>query len=201
VRNLAKHCELTGSVLIHISSDYVYHPLDQNPINETDPCSPQGVYALTKLQGEEEVRRLLARHVIIRTSWVYSEAGHNFVKTMLRLSETKKTLRIVSDQIGSPTYALDLAEVIIKIITGPLHYGTYNFSNLGYISWADFAEEIFKQANKEVEIQRITTEDYPTPAVRPLNSRLIKSKIADHYHISLKYWKYSLTKCLKEIDN
>jgi dTDP-4-dehydrorhamnose reductase len=201
VEHLARHCKLTDCTFIHISSDYVYHPGDQVPIDEDDPCTPKGFYASSKYLGEEKIRESVAKYLILRTSWVYSEYGHNFVKTMLRLAESRDQLNIVDDQIGSPTYAGDLAEAILKIVEGKVTYGTYNYSNLGFISWADFAQEIFNQSKKSVKVNRIPSAEYPTPSPRPLNSRLIKSKIADDFGIPLYHWKQSLAKCLKEIDN
>ncbi|GLR19460.1 dTDP-4-dehydrorhamnose reductase [Portibacter lacus] len=201
VKNLALACEKYNVVLVHISSDYVYHPNNDLPIDEASTCHPKGVYAESKLAGENHIRQIIKRHIILRTSWVYSSFGNNFVKTMLRLGKEKDSLNVVNDQIGSPTYAADIASVILEMIQNGEKWGTYNFSNLGFISWAEFAKEIFKQRKLEVIVNEIPTSDYPTPASRPLNSRLIKSKITDKFNVELSYWKTSLKKCLKELDN
>ncbi|MCL4107375.1 UNVERIFIED_CONTAM: hypothetical protein GTU68_067286 [Idotea baltica] len=198
-KNLAEACEKHNCILIHISSDYVYHPEDNIPLDEDASCSPKGVYAKSKLEGEEHIRNILREHLIIRTSWVYSSYGNNFLKTMLRLGKEKSELSIVNDQIGSPTYAEDIAKVILEIVRQGKNWGTYNFSNLGYTSWASFAAEIFRLQNLKVNIKEIPSIDYPTPAPRPLNSRLIKSKIADTFDLHLNHWKTSLKKCLEEL--
>ena len=207
-RNLATVCKENKARLIHISSDYVYNPLHDYVNTETEECNPQGIYAKSKLRGELNITENLAEHIILRTSWVYSSFGHNFVKTMLRLSETKQELSIVSDQIGSPTFAKDLANTIMEIIaklenTNELSpfWGTYNYSNLGFISWAEFASAIFQLKKIKMSISAIPSSSYPTAAPRPFNSRLSKSKITETFSLSLKQWKKSLKKCLEEIDN
>lgn len=207
-KNLSEICRKHNCFLIHISSDYVYNPEHSLCNAEMMPCTPKGVYAKSKYQGEEYIRQITDQHIIIRSSWVYSSFGHNFVKTMLNLAQSRDELSIVDDQIGSPTYALDLAKVILKIANVLVksedrraYSGTYNYSNLGLISWADFATEIFRISSLEVSIHRIPTIEYPTPAPRPMNSRLSKSKIAEVFDIKLQHWKKSLVKCLKEIDN
>jgi len=199
VKNLTDQCLKNDVTLIHISSDYVYHPQHNFPIDELESCVPQGIYAKTKLEGEEYIQASLSKFYILRTSWVYSSFGHNFVKTMLRLSKTKTELGIVDDQIGSPTYAADLASAIATILTKGGKPGVYNYSNLGYISWAEFAREIFRLSENNVVVKQIPTSDYPTPAPRPLNSRLIKSRIVDEFAIELQYWKKSLIRCLDKL--
>ncbi len=208
VQQLAKICDKRGIALIHISSDYVYHPSHNLTSLEEDFCTPVGVYAKSKWEGEEALRSVLSRYIIVRTSWVYGEHGHNFVKTMLKLGESKSELNIVDDQIGSPTYTSDLADAILSIIevlenqdVNKEIWGTYNYSNAGFISWADFANEIFIMQSIPTKINRIPSSEYPTPAKRPLNSRLSKSKITDTFQLELSHWKKSLNKCLKEIDN
>lgn len=204
---LAYMCEQFQTTMIHISSDYVYHPEDDLAISEDHTSNPKGTYAVSKLKGDQNIMDNMEKYIILRTSWIYSSFGHNFVKTMLKLSNDHKNLRIVNDQIGSPTYARDLADSILNIID-KLEYdhvsnpfGIYHYSNLGYISWAEFAEEIFTQKNKEVTIEKIPTSAYPTKAPRPLNSRLIKSRITETFSIKLKSWKSSLSECLEELDN
>lgn len=196
VRNLANACLENDSTLVHVSSDYVYHASHEIPLDEEENCHPKGVYAQSKLAGEDYIRQIMDKYYIIRTSWVYSSYGQNFVKTMLRLASTRSELNVVADQIGSPTYAADLGQVIIDILERGGASGTYNFSNLGFISWADFAEEIFHLKGLKMDVHRIPTTDYPTPAERPLNSRMIKSKIVDEFDIELKHWKKSLAQCL-----
>ena len=168
VKNLAEACQKTGAVLIHISTDFVFDGTKRTPYTEEDMPNPLSVYGKSKLKGEEHVQESCDRHFIVRTSWLYSEYGNNFVKKMLRLAETRKQISVVNDQIGSPTYAGDLAELILKIISSEsTAYGLYHYSNLGEISWYDFAVEIFKQHKKEVRVVPIPTSSYPTAAKRP----------------------------------
>jgi dTDP-4-dehydrorhamnose reductase len=168
VKNLAEGCQTTGTVLIHISTDFVFDGTKRTPYTEEDTPNPLSVYGKSKLKGEEYVQEICERHFIVRTSWLYSEYGNNFVKTMLRLAETRKQISVVNDQIGSPTYAGDLAEFSLKVISsGSTAYGLYHYSNLGAISWYDFAVEIFKQHKKEVRVVPIPTSSYPTAAKRP----------------------------------
>ena len=168
VKNLAEGCQTTGTVLIHISTDFVFDGTKRTPYTEEDTPNPLSVYGKSKLKGEEYIQEICERHFIVRTSWLYSEYGNNFVKTMLRLAETRKQISVVNDQIGSPTYAGDLAEFSLKVISsGSTAYGLYHYSNLGAISWYDFAVEIFKQHKKEVRVVPIPTSSYPTAAKRP----------------------------------
>jgi dTDP-4-dehydrorhamnose reductase len=208
VKNLAEVCKENEVTMIHISSDYIYNSKEDPVYHEDSLCEPKGVYANSKLRGEELLKSTLEAHIIIRTSWVYSAHGNNFVKTMLSLGKVKQSLNIVKDQIGSPTYAADLANTILEVIKKvkeaskkAIFYGTYNYSNLGFISWAEFAEEIFKIKNFNVKINYIPSSDYPTAAERPFNSKMSKSKIADTFSLTLCHWKKSLKKCIQEIDN
>ena len=154
--------------MIHISTDFVFDGTKRTPYTEEDTPNPLSVYGKSKLKGEEYIQEICERHFIVRTSWLYSEYGNNFVKTMLRLAETRKQISVVNDQIGSPTYAGDLAEFSLKVISsGSTDYGLYHYSNLGAISWYDFAVEIFKQHKKEVRVVPIPTSSYPTAAKRP----------------------------------
>ncbi len=204
---LAQLCKANNTIFIHISTDYVYDPEHFFANDENMECSPKSNYAKSKLKGELVLSKMLERYIIIRSSWIYSSFGYNFVKTMIKLGKEKTELRIVNDQIGSPTYARDLAEAILEIIRVIEHsseqnkfWGTYNYSNLGFISWDEFASEIFKIANLSCKIIPIPSSEYPSLASRPINSRLSKSKIADTFQLQLKHWKKSLQKCIGEID-
>lgn len=203
-RNLAEICLEYNTTLIHISSDYVYHPDHSRIMDEDSITSPQGTYAKSKLAGEATISIILRRYIIIRTSWVYYKSGHNFVKTMLSLGQTNAKLKIVGDQIGSPTYALDLAHACLEIITllnkneQSDKYGIYNFSNSGFTSWAEFAKEIFRIKGLQTIVEEIPTSDYPTPAKRPLNSKMSKAKINASFQIVLKPWKKALFESLQD---
>lgn len=191
--------------LIHISSDYVYHHNPKRPLKEDDPCLPQGVYAKSKKQGEEFILASSKKAVIIRTSWVYSTFGNNFVKTMKRLGASKDSLSIVSDQIGAPTYAKDIAACIMKIINSDqvINKGQnqiYNFCNDGQTNWAAFAKQIFELEGLDCQITPVTTEDYNAPAPRPKWSVLDMSKIMGTYQIKLRPWQESLSECLSKLQ-
>ncbi len=188
--------------LIHISSDYVYHHNPGRPLVESDPTHPQGIYAQSKKQGEEFVISEIPNSIIIRTSWVYSVFGKNFVKTMLCLGQEKDLLSIVEDQVGTPTNARDLAICIIHIIRQNrplLKTEIYNFSNLGVTNWAEFAQTIFDIKNIDCKIRGITTVAYNAPAPRPLWSVLSKQKIMDELGAKIDEWEVSLRKCLQEL--
>ena len=193
VKNLAEACQTTGAVLIHISTDFVFDGTKRTPYTEEDTPNPLSVYGKSKLKGEEYVQEICDRHFIVRTSWLYSEYGNNFVKTMLRLAETRKQISVVNDQIGSPTYAGDLAEFILKVISSEsTAYGLYHYSNSGAISWYDFAVEIFRQFGKEIDVQPIKTKDYPTAAKRPKFSVLKTEKGNTDAAIQTKSWDVRL---------
>ena len=194
-KNLAEICKKYQVKLLHISTDFVFDGKKQTPYIETDMPNPLGVYGVSKWQGERYIQEVMEDYFIIRTSWLYSEYGNNFMKTMLRLSETRDEISVVSDQIGSPTYAGDLAEVLIKIIlSSPPNYGVYHYSNSGTISWYDFAVEIFKQFGKKIEVKPIKTKDYPTAAKRPKYSVLDTTKIENNFNCTIKDWQGSLDK-------
>ena len=177
VKNLAEACKTFGAVLIHISTDFVFDGSKRTPYTEEDTPNPLSVYGKSKLQGEEYIQKIWNKHFIVRTSWLYSEYGNNFVKTMLRLAETRDEISVVNDQIGSPTYAGDLASFLLEIINKPSKdYGIYHYSNEGEISWYDFAVEIFKQHKKAVRVVPIPTSAYPTAAKRPAYSVLDLTK-------------------------
>ena len=194
-KNLAIACKKNNATLIHISTDFVFDGTANTPYLESDLTNPIGVYGQTKLDGEKEVASNCSEYFIIRTSWVYSQFGNNFMKTMLRLSQDRKELNVVSDQIGTPTNAVDLAKAILEIISNTkqvANYGIYNFSNEGQCSWYDFAKEIFKINNVNINVNPIPTEAYPTPAKRPKYSVLDKSKIKSTFGIIIKNWQEAL---------
>ncbi|MDK2091353.1 dTDP-4-dehydrorhamnose reductase [Aliarcobacter butzleri] len=189
--------------LIHISTDYVFDGRNCKPYNEEFQTNPQSVYGRTKLEGELELININPKNsLIIRTSWVYSYYGNNFVKTMLRLGKEKDSLGVVFDQIGTPTYALHLAKIILDIIPQIENEKVeiVNFSNEGVVSWYDFAKEIMKMAKLSCKINPIESFQYPTPAVRPHFSVLNKAKIKAMFNVEIPYWKDGLDDCLKRLD-
>ena len=194
--------------IIHISTDYIYHPDHSNVITEDEPTNPQSVYATTKLEGENVLRHNSNHFMILRTSWVYDEDGHNFVNTMLRLGEIKDSLSVVQDQVGSPTYAADIAEVIFRSMTlweeAPNTFDlnkVFNFSNEGFTNWAEFAKEIMALGGYSCAIHGIPSSEYPTAAARPLNSRLSKNLIKKVMGIEIPSWQASLAKCIQNKRN
>ena len=197
-QNLAAVCKSNDTTLLHVSTDFVFDGVATQPYSEEAIPNPTGVYGVTKLQGEQAIQNTWEKHFIIRTSWVYSQFANNFMKTMLRLASERDSLSVVSDQIGTPTNALDLAECLLNIITFDFRfstfdcYGIYNFSNEGDCSWYDFAKEIFKVNNISINLQAIPTSAYPTPAKRPVYSVLDKSKIKKEFGIEVKDWEVSL---------
>lgn len=202
VGNLGEAAVKTGAKVIHISTDYVFSGQGFRPYEENDEPYPQGIYGRTKLEGEALLTSFCQNAMIIRTAWLYSEFGKNFVKTMLDLAETRPEINVVADQIGTPTYAGDLASAIHTIIKHEKWIpGIYHFTNEGVASWYDFTKAIFEMAGKEVKVNPIPTSAYPTPAKRPLYSVLSKSKIKNTYGIDIPYWRDSLRKCLINLDN
>ena len=202
--NLAVAIREKGGLLIHISTDYVFGGVVYDaPLNEDTPTSPTGVYGLTKLEGEEMIRRSGCRHIIIRTSWLYSEFGRNFVKTMLALTSSRPSLKVVNDQTGTPTYALDLASAIFDIIenrNAEDREGIYHYSNEGVCTWYEFARTIAEYAgNEECVISPCTSEEYPSPVRRPSYSVLDKTRIKKAFGMSVPHWTDSLKKCLNNI--
>lgn len=199
--NLAKAAKAKNASMIHISTDYVYHNGINRPLRESDPTNPQSVYAASKLDGDLGVLEALPSAVVLRTSWVYSSFGHNFVKTMIRLGKDRDQLTIVADQIGTPTYAKDLASAIVKTLVAEQtpEGGIYHYSNEGISSWYDFAYEIMQLENIDCDVKPIPTSSYPTPAKRPPFSVLDKAKIKKALGISIPHWKDSLKECLKLI--
>ena len=199
-QNLAEVCKSNDTTLLHVSTDFVFDGLATQPYSEEAIPNPTGVYGETKLQGEQAIQNTWEKHFIIRTSWVYSQFANNFMKTMLRLASERDSLSVVSDQIGTPTNAVDLADCLLTIITFDFQlstfdcYGIYNFSNEGQCSWYDFAKEIFKVNNISINLQPIPTSAYPTPAKRPAYSVLDKSKIKSVFGVEIKNWESSLKK-------
>ncbi|HEY1023457.1 MAG TPA: dTDP-4-dehydrorhamnose reductase [Flavisolibacter sp.] len=199
---LARASKKYDAKFIHVSTDYVFDGTSRKLLREDAPVSPVNFYGTTKLRGEEEAQKENPASIIIRTSWVYSFYGKNFVKTMLRLMAEKESISVVADQWGSPTYAADLAETILHIIeSGNWLPGIYHFSNEGVINWAQFADEIRKLSNSACKVQYITTEQYPTPARRPAYSVLDKSKLVSSYGVTVKPWQESLQRCLLKLKN
>ncbi|GGG36668.1 dTDP-4-dehydrorhamnose reductase [Bizionia arctica] len=196
-KNLAIVCQNYNSTLIHISTDFVFDGNQSSIYNEEDQPNPKSVYGETKLNGEIEIQKHLSKHFILRTSWLYSEHGNNFMKTMIRLSKEKEELSVVVDQIGTPTYAKDLALIIWQIInSNNTQYGVYHYSNEGVASWYDFAKAIFEEINSDIKLLPIKSVAYPTPAQRPPFSVLDKSKIKQALQIEIPYWRDSLRKAL-----
>ncbi len=202
VETLARIAKEKGISLIHISTDYVFDGMNFKPYLETDPTHPQGVYGQTKLEGEQAMLAINpANSLIIRTSWVYSRFGNNFVKTMLRLGGEREELGVIYDQVGAPTSARDLAQAILSIIQrlaiNPQNATeVYHFSNEGVCSWYDFAKTIFELSDIHCHVKPIETKDYPAPAKRPHFSLLNKSKIKNNFDMTIPYWKDSLQNCL-----
>jgi dTDP-4-dehydrorhamnose reductase len=200
---LAAVCRLHRCRLIHVSTDYVFDGNADAPYKETDVTHPQGVYGASKLEGEKQVMLGDPDAIIIRTSWVYSEFGKNFVKTMIKLMAEKPAINVVNDQIGSPTYAADLAEALLQIASaiagGNRAVGIYHFSNEGVISWFDFAVAIKEAISSSCIVNPIPTSAFPTPAKRPAYSVLDKTKIQQTFGIRLKDWKESLANCLAKL--
>ena len=204
VRILAELSLEKSIQLIHLSTDYVFDSNQHTPFKEDDETNPQSVYARSKLAGEDEIKRINpANAIIIRTSWIYSSFGSNFVYTMLKLGQDKKELNVVCDQMGTPTYAKDLAKTILTILSKKHQsdtVSTYNYSNEGSCSWYDFAQAIFELTNIKCKVNPISTEEYPTPAKRPYYSVLNKEKIKKDFDLEIPYWRDSLKECLEIMD-
>jgi dTDP-4-dehydrorhamnose reductase len=201
VKNIAEACRNNKVTLIHVSTDFLFDGTSLKPYSEDCVTNPLGIYGKTKLKGEQEIERVLANYFIIRTSWLYSEYGNNFLKTMLRLSKERNEISIVDDQIGSPTYAKDLAEVILNLVnTKKISFGIYNYSNSGVVSWYDFANEIFKLSKSRTKLNSINTKDYPTTAERPKYSVLETSKIAKLLGLDIPNWKASLARAFINLE-
>jgi len=207
VEELAEICHQKGAILIHYSSDYVYHNTLRRPLKETDPTTPKNTYAASKLLGEVKIRNTTPNHIIIRTSWLFSEHGHNFVKTMLRLASGPAALRVVNDQVGSPTYASDLAQVTLLFLDKIRKHpdstevlGTFNFSNSGVTTWYGFAVEVFNQAHLQIAVTPIDTLDFPTAAERPPYSVLDCSKLSTTLGFHIPSWQNGLIRCIQKLQ-
>ncbi len=197
-KNLAIACREFDAILIQISTDFVFDGEKKEPYTETDVAKPISVYGASKLKGEVEIQKINKKYFIIRTSWLYSEHGTNFMKTMLKLAETRDEISVVSDQIGTPTYAGDLADVILKIISSKnTNFGLYHYSNEGVASWCEFAKAIFEASNIEIKLNPIKTSAYPTPAKRPVYSVMDKTKIENKLKVETLNWSESLLIALK----
>ena len=201
-RNLASAADEINATIIHISTDYVFAGNSLGSYTELDKTDPQGEYGRSKLAGEHAVAEACSRHVILRTAWVFSEHGNNFVKTMLRLAKTRDTLGVVADQFGGPTYAGDIAKAIVtiskQIVNGNKAYGIYHYSGFPHVSWHEFAENVFNIAlnqyvlKQSIQVNPIMTQDYPTPAKRPANSRLNCHKIDSFFGVKQSDWKTAI---------
>jgi dTDP-4-dehydrorhamnose reductase len=197
-KNIAQVCKKNNAILLHISTDFVFDGEKTSPYNEEDITNPIGVYGKTKLEGEQIIQSILKEYFVVRTSWLYSQFGNNFMKTMLRLASERDSLSIVNDQIGTPTNAVDLARVLINIIqthnnqSTTDRFGIYHFSNEGECSWYDFAKKIFEIHKIEINLNPIPTSGFPTPAKRPKYSVLDKSKIKKVFGVEIMNWEESL---------
>jgi dTDP-4-dehydrorhamnose reductase len=202
---LAVHAKKSGAKLIQVSTDYVFDGCGHKPYTETDDVKPVSVYGQTKLEGETHALASNPATVVVRTSWLYSAFGNNFVKTMLRVGRERGELNVVFDQVGTPTYAADLAEAILSIIEKAENQpdsfvpGIYHFSNEGVASWYDFAKAIFELANENVKVNPVRSDQFPTPAKRPAFSVLDKAKIKTNFEIEIPYWKDSLKICIEKL--
>lgn len=197
---IAELCALHQSKLLHISTDFVFDGELARPLTEKDTTAPISVYGASKLEGEKAIIEKLSSYFIIRTSWLYSEFGNNFVKTMLRLAAERDVLNVVADQVGTPTYAIDLAGAIVNILKSDSEaYGTYHYSNEGVASWYDFAKAIFELSDSAIAVNPVPTAAYVTKAARPAYSVLDKAKIKEVFALQIPYWRDSLKKCLQQL--
>lgn len=202
VENLSELCLKYNAVFIHTSTDFVFKGDKAIPLDENDVAEPINVYGLTKLEGEHAVIAKLDKYFILRTSWLYSEYGNNFVKTMLRLGSERAELNVIADQVGTPTYAMDLASCILHIISvNSAAYGLYHYSNEGVASWFDFAKAIFDISATKIKVLPISTSEYPTRAIRPAYSVMSKSKIKRAFKIEIPYWRDSLITCISKLKS
>ena len=204
VKKIAQVCKSTDSLLIHISTDYVFDGTSIRPYLETDAVSPNSVYGKTKAEGEQNIIASGCSYIIVRTSWLYSSFGNNFVKTMLKLGSDRASVNVVDDQNGNPTWAYDLANAIILLIQrfdSKNVKEIFNYSNEGTIPWNNFAEAIFYIGGKNCEVKPISTKEYGSKANRPAFSALDKTKIREYTGIKIPFWRESLIKCIEEIKN
>ena len=200
VKNLAMAADANGAKIIHISTDYVFDGTNHRPYRESDKVNPISQYGTTKRKGEPLLLALAPQAIIIRTAWLYSAHGKNFVKTMLRLADSQPEIKVVCDQIGTPTFARDLARAVVKVLQSHQWVpGIYHFTDEGAASWYDFAKAIFRIAGKDVKVTPIPTEDYPTPASRPSYSILDRTRIKATYGIEIPHWEEALADCLRQL--
>ena len=201
VGNLARCAADAGAVLIHISTDYVFGGDARTPYKEDDAKNPLGVYGRTKLAGEAEIEAFGCKAIVIRTAWLYSPYGKNFVKTMLSLMSSRDSVGVVADQTGSPTYAVDLAAVIVKIINGRMlsRTGVYHYSDQGVVSWFDFAREIARLSGSSCKVLPLRSSEFPSKVARPHYSVLDKSRITEIFGVEVPYWKDSLAQCINRL--
>lgn len=200
VKNLAMAADANGAKIIHISTDYVFDGTNHRPYRESDKVNPISQYGTTKRKGETLLLALAPQAIIIRTAWLYSAHGNNFVKTMLRLADSQPEIKVVCDQIGTPTFARDLARAVVKVLQSHQWVpGIYHFTDEGAASWYDFAKAIFRIAGKDVKVTPIPTEDYPTPASRPSYSILDRTRIKATYGIEIPHWEEALADCLRQL--
>lgn len=200
VKNLAMAADANGAKIIHISTDYVFDGTNHRPYRESDKVNPISQYGTTKRKGETLLLALAPQAIIIRTAWLYSAHGKNFVKAMLRLADSQPEIKVVCDQIGTPTFARDLARAVVKVLQSHQWVpGIYHFTDEGAASWYDFAKAIFRIAGKDVKVTPIPTEDYPTPASRPSYSILDRTRIKATYGIEIPHWEEALADCLRQL--
>jgi dTDP-4-dehydrorhamnose reductase len=203
---LSSACLEHGTTLLHISSDYVYHSWPKKLLTENSPATPKSEYGKSKLLGDQLIIKQLSKYYIFRTSWLYSEFGNNFVKTIIRLSQTRPEIQVVDDQYGSPTYSGDLAQAIEYVVLNAGKqivppYGIYNFSNEGFTTWYDFALKILEISGKNPNsLKRISTKDFGAAAPRPYNSKMSKKKFLTHFSLPLENWKVSLDTCIQRLS-
>jgi dTDP-4-dehydrorhamnose reductase len=200
VKRLAEHCLAYQTTLIHISTDFVFNGNSSVPLSETLETNPVNVYGLSKLKGEQEIQQILEQYYIIRTSWLYSEKANNFVKTMLKLAQTRSELNVIYDQVGTPTYAMDLASLIMKIVLSDAKaFGLYHYSNEGVASWYDFAKAVFEISGTDIKVLPVASAAFVTKAKRPHYSVLDKTKIKSAFGIEIPYWRESLNICIHNL--
>ena len=200
VANLSELCSEFETILIHISTDFVFSGRHYFPLTENESTEPVSVYGTTKLEGEKAIGNYTNHYFILRTSWLYSEFGNNFVKTMIRLAKEKDELKIIWDQIGTPTYAIDLAEFILKIVgSSDKQFGIYHYSNEGVTSWYDFARAIFEISKIPVKVIPVRTSEYITKAVRPAYTVMDKTKVKQNFKIVIPHWRESLINCINRL--
>lgn len=195
---IAEVCKELDAKMVYISTDYVFNGDGEEPFEVDSPVGAKNQYGLTKYQGELEVQKYLDKYFIVRVSWVFGINGNNFIKTMLRLGKAREALNVIDDQVGSPTYTLDLAKLIVDMIQTN-KYGIYHASNEGYCSWYEFTKEIFRQAGYRTKVNPITTDQYPTKATRPLNSRMSKKSLDEMEFERLPKWEDAVTRYMQVI--